>query len=403
MATAEIMSPSAHAVPNWLVNANLLWDHRRTLMRVAVVALVLSAAIAFLIPKRYESVARLMPPEQPSSGAAMLAALAGHSLGGLAGFGNLAGLLGGRTSSALFIDLLHSRTISDHLIDRFELQHVYKKRYRIDTVKYLARHTTIVDDKKSGVITITFTDTDPRRAQAIAQAYLDELNSIVTRANTSSARREREFIEKRLVSVHDELQTAEKALGQFSSTNATLDIKEQTRAMVDAAAKLQAELIVGQSELDSLQQIYGEGNVRVRAARARIGVLKTELSKMSGPGETSELYPSLRQLPRLAVPWADLYRRVRIQETVFELLSQQYEMARIEEAKDTPVVAVIDPPLVAEKKSFPPRLLMILLLTLLAVGTTSFYIVLNSMWENLSPSDPRKLLAREMGNSFGAK
>jgi len=84
-----------------------------------------------------------------------------------------------------------------------------KKRYRVDTVKYLARHTTVVDDKKSGVITLTFSDTDPRRAQAIAQAYLEELNSIVTRANTSSARREREFIEKRLVNVQAELQAAE--------------------------------------------------------------------------------------------------------------------------------------------------------------------------------------------------
>jgi len=405
VATAEMMTQSAQTMPNWLRNANLLWDHRRTLVRVAVVALVLSAAIAFLIPKRYESVARLMPPEQPSSGVAMLAALSGHSLGGLSGLGNLAGLLGGRTSSALFIDLLQSRTISDHLIDRFNLQHVYKKRYRIDTVKYLAHHTTVVDDKKSGVITITFSDTDPQRAQAITQAYLDELNSIVTRANTSSARREREFIERRLVSVQADLHAAESALGQFSSTNATLDIKEQTHAMVDAAAKLQAELIVGQSELDSLQQIYGEGNVRVRAARARIGVLQTELTKMSGngeisdSGESSELYPSLRQLPRLAVPWADLYRRVRIQETVFELLSQQYEMARIEEAKDTPVVAVIDQPLVAEKKSFPPRLLMILLLSVVAVGATSFYIILTSMWEHLGPCDPRKVLAQEMGDS----
>jgi uncharacterized protein involved in exopolysaccharide biosynthesis len=407
MATAEIMSAKTQPMPNWVRNANLLWEHRQTLVRVAGVALILSAAIAFLTPKRYESVARLMPPEQPSSGAAMLAALAGHSLGGLAGFGNLAGLLGGRTSSALFIDLLHSRTISDHIIDRFNLQHLYKKRYRVDTVKYLARHTTVVDDKKSGVITITFSDTDPRRAQAITQAYLDELNSIVTRANTSSARREREFIEKRLISVQVELNAAEKALSQFSSSNVTLDIKEQTHAMVDAAARLEGELIVGQSELDSLQQIYGDGNVRVRAARARIGVLKSELAKMSGSassddsdksasGESSELYPSLRQIPRLAVPYADLYRRVRIQETVFELLSQQYEMARIEEAKDTPVVAVIDQPLVAEKKSFPPRLLIMVLMTAFAVGATSFYVVLRSMWEQVGSSDPRKMLAREI-------
>ena len=117
-------------------------------------------------------------------------------------------------------------------------------------------------------------------------------------------------------------------------------------------------------------------------------------------GEASaELYPSLRQLPRLAVPYADLYRRVRIQETVFELLSQQYEMARIEEAKDTPVVAVIDQPLVAEKKSFPPRLLVILLLTMLATGATCFYILLRSMWKHVAASDPRKLLAHDIAES----
>jgi uncharacterized protein involved in exopolysaccharide biosynthesis len=409
MATAEFISTKAQPMANWVRNANLLWDHRRLLAKVTAVALILSAAIAFLTPKRYESVARLMPPEQPSSGIAMLAALAGHSSGGLAGLGSLAGLLGGRTSSALFIDLLHSRTVSDHIIDRFNLQHAYRKRYRIDTVKYLGRHTTVVDDKKSGVITITFSDTDRWRAQAITQAYLEELNNMVTHANTSSARREREFIEKRLVSVQAELQGAEKALGQFSSSNVTLDIKEETHAMVDAGAKLQAELIVGQSELDSLQQIYGEGNVRVRAARARIGVLKSELTKMSGSaspegsdqsGEaSSELYPSLRQIPRLAVPYADLYRRVKIQETVFELLSQQYEMSRIEEAKDTPVVAVIDQPLVAEKKSFPPRLLVILLLTMLAVGATSFYIILRSMWEHVAAGDPRKVLAQDIADS----
>jgi uncharacterized protein involved in exopolysaccharide biosynthesis len=415
MATTELFTSKTQTMPNWLRNANLLWDHRRRLARVVAVALVLSGAIAFLIPKRYESVARLMPPEQPSSGAAMLAALAGHSVGGLSGLGSLAGLLGGgRTSTALFIDLLHSRTVADHLIDRFNLQHVYKKRYRIDTVKYLAHHTTVVDDKKSGVITITFNDTDPRRAQAITQAYLDELNRMLTLANTSSARREREFIEKRLVSVQADLHNAEKALGQFSSSNVTLDIKEQTHAMVDAAARLQGELIVGQSELDSLQQIYGDGNVRVRAARARIGVLKSELAKMSGSassddsdksssGESNELYPSLRQIPRLAVPYADLYRRVRIEETVFELLSQQYEIAHIEEAKDTPVVSVIDQPLVAEKKSFPPRLLMMLLLTMLALAAASFHIVLGSMWDRVSPSDPKKILAQEINDNLRGK
>jgi capsule polysaccharide export protein KpsE/RkpR len=128
------------------------------------------------------------------------------------------------------------------------------------------------------------------------------------------------------------------------------------------------------------------------------GSASPEGSDQSGEA-SSELYPSLRQIPRLAVPYADLYRRVKIQETVFELLSQQYEMSRIEEAKDTPVVAVIDQPLVAEKKSFPPRLLVILLLTMLAVGATCFYIILCSMWEHVAVGDPRKVLAQDIADS----
>jgi uncharacterized protein involved in exopolysaccharide biosynthesis len=414
--TTSSTSPSVTQA-NWVTNSTLLWEHRHLLARVVGIALIASALIAFLIPKKYESVARLMPPDQPNSGVAMLAALAGHSMGSLGGLGSLAGnLLGGRTSDALFIDLLRSRTVSDHLIDRFDLQKIYRKRYRVDTVKYLARHTKIVEDKKSGVITLTFTDTDPRRARAIAQAYLDELNSIITRSNTSSARREREFIEKRLINVQAELQDAEKALSSFSSTHTMLDVKEQTHAMVDAAAKLQAELIVGQSELDSLNQIYGPDNVRVRAAQARIASLQRELTKLSGSSaatseETSSshsqdddnLYPSLRQLPRLAVPYADLYRRVRIQETVFELLSQQYEIARVQEAKDTPVVSVIDPPLMAEKKSFPPRLLTILLLTTLTAGITSGFILVRDFWQQVSVTDQRRVLAQQIVRSLSTR
>ncbi len=398
---------------NWVANASLLWTHRRILFRVGVLSLILSGLIAFLIPKQYQSTARLMPPDQGSSGAAMLAALAGRSLGGLGSLGSLAsGLLGGKSSSELFIDILHSRAINDRLIDRFNLQHVYHKRYRIDTVKYLVRHTKLDEDKKSGIVSLTFTDTDPQRARTMAAAYIEELNNILTRSSVSSARQERIFIEKRLVTVQAELQAAQKALSEFSSVNTTLDIKEQTHAMVDAGAKLQAEMIVGQSELASLKQIYGDDNVRVRAAQARIADLQGELRKMSGssaePSAESEktgvvntsMYPSLRQIPRLAVPYANLYREVRIQETVYELLSQQYEMSRIEEAKDTPVVSVLDQPQVAEKKSFPPRLLVMLLLTAFSVGVASVILLLRNVWEGVEVDDPRKVLAQQIAASL---
>ena len=399
--------------PNWVVNAAVLWDRRLLLVRVAAIALVVSLAIAFIIPKRYESTARIMPPENSSSGSAMLTALAGRSLGGLDGLGVLAAsFLGVHGSSELYVELLRSGTVTGDLIDRFGLQRAYHKRYRIDTVKYLVRHTAISEDKKSGVITLTVTDTDPVRVRNLAQGYLDELNQLLNRTSISSARRERMFIERRLVSVKKDLENAQQALSDFSSTHSTVDIHEQARAMVDAGAKLEGELIATQGELDSLRQIYGDENVRVRAAEARIADLKKELTKMGGTSaqlpsdsaaagpveEGDTLYPPLRQLPRLAVPWADLYRTVKTQEAVFELLTQQYELSRIQEAKDIPVVGVIDSPAVPEKKSFPPRLLLALLLTVLATGMTAVGMISVHWWRKVDPADPRKQLVHEISS-----
>ena len=401
--------------PTWAIRAMLLWKHRRKLARVTVISLLVSLAIAFSIPKEYKSTTSIMPPEQGGSTAMLLSALTGHA-GGLGALGGLAsGLLGAHTSTALFTSMLESGTVRGHIIDRFDLQHVYHKRYRIDTAKHLARCTKITEDKKSGVLTIAVEDKDRVRARDMAQAYLDELNKLVMQTNTSTAHLERVFVEHRLHQVQGDLENAELQLSQFSSKSSAIDIKEQTRAMVDAGARVQAELLVEQSGLESLRQIYGDGNVRVRETQARIASLQGELSKMTGSSapltaeaihddntnsvggdDKGELYPPLRQLPRLAVPYTDLYRRVKVQETVFELLTQQYEMARIDEAKDIPVVSVIDPPGIPEKKSFPPHLLITLLLTFLSFASASALILMRDHWEKVDPSDPRKMLAAEV-------
>lgn len=399
---------------HWAARATLLWRYRRKLARVTVISFVVSLVIVCIIPKRYKSSASIMPPDQQSSGAMMLAALAGRG-GGLGALSSLAGgLLGAHTTTALYVNLLHSGTVSGHLIDRFDLKHEYHARYKIYAAKRLARSTMIADDKKSGVITIEVEDKDPVRARDLAQAYLDELNKLLTQTSTSAARQERIFIEHRLHAVQDDLERAQIELSEFSSKNSTIDIKEQTRAMVDAGARVQGELLVEESGLQSLRQIYGDGNVRVRETEARIAALQRDLVKMTGSSaplsagvrnandpaasgdDKGELYPPLRQLPRLAVPYADLYRRVKVEETIFELLTQQYEMARIEEAKDVPVVSVIDHPGVAEKKSFPPRILLTLLLTFLSFATTSALILMRERWSQIGPSDPRKALAAEV-------
>jgi uncharacterized protein involved in exopolysaccharide biosynthesis len=398
--------------PNWVANASVLWAHRNNLARTAVVSVLLGLVIALIIPNQYESTARIMPPETAGGSTALLAAIAGRSeFGGLGGLAS--SLLGARTSGPLFVDLLRSTTVSSDLIDRFQLQQIYHKRYRIDAAKHLARCTTVVEDKKSGVISITVEDSDPHRARDLAQAYLDQLNLLVNRTNTSSARQERMFIEHRLQGAQADLEGAQKEMSEFASTHTAIDMKEQTRATVDAAAKLEGQMIFEQSELDSLRQVYGDENVRVRSARARVGELQRQLEMISGtsaplvndksgnPDSAATLdrtvadYPSLRQIPRLAVPYADIYRRVRIQETLYEMLTQQYELARIQEAKDVPVVRVIDLPGVPEKKSFPPRAIVLGLIAALIMIAASARILFRERWNQLGLQDPRReLVAR---------
>jgi capsule polysaccharide export protein KpsE/RkpR len=402
---------SPEVAPNWLRNLRVLWQARVLLSRITGIAFVASLTVAFLIPKMYISQARIMPPEMSDSNSTLLAALAGRAFGSDALGGLALGLMGGRSSGALFVDLLQSGTISSRIIDRFQLQSVYRKRYRVDTAKLLARRTHVAQDKKSGVLTLSVRDTSPTRARDMAQAYLDELNILVNRTSSSSARQERIFIEKRLAEVRDKLTQAQDALSDFSSSHAAIDLKEQARATVESEAKVQGELIVAQGELESLRQVYGDANVRVRASEARIASLRSELAKFGGSPTPSTAmgssdanattsYLPLRQVPRLAVPFANLYREVHVQETVYDLLTQQYEIARLQEAKDIPVVRIIDAPGIPEKKSFPPRSILTIASTLVIFFLTCCVLLVRHQWQQLDPQDPRRAFATEVAVSL---
>ena len=388
----------------------LVWEHRSWLARMALRAILVSVIVAFIIPTQFESKVRIMPPESLDSSGAMLAAVVGKSNPALAAMaGNILGM---KSTGALFTELLKSRTVQDHLVDRFQLQKVYWKRYKEDAREKLEKRTTIEEDRKSGVLSVTVTDHNPQRAHDLAQAYIEELNRLFAQVSTSSARRERIFIEQRLTGVKADLEDAERQFGAFASKNVTLDVKEQTRAMVESGAQLQGQLISAQSELQSLEQIYTANNVRVRATQARIDELRRQLMKVGGSEQTAdhpepqkddELYPSIRKLPVLGVEWADLYRRVKIQETVFELLHQQYELARIQEAKEIPTVNVIDPADLPEKKSFPPRILVIALGFVLSMSAAIAWLIFSEKWRQTSSADPRKVLALEISDTVGMR
>ena len=402
------VAPGPEAPPrandNPVVYLRLLWEQRRLLVSVALCGLLTSTLIAFLIPPRYQSTARLMPPDNQSASGLAAAAAAMSGVG--AGLGSVASdLLGLKSTSDVFVGILSSRTVQDKLIQQFDLKKLYWDRRVEDARRDLAEHTGISVDRKSQIIAISVMDHDPRRAAAMAQAYIEELNRLVSELSTSSARRERIFLEQRLQAVSQDLEAAEKDFSQFSSKNTAIDIKEQGKAMVEAAATLQGQLIAAQSELEGLRQIYTDNNVRVRSVRARIGELKHELEKLGGKGESAtsisdqpgdSMYPSIRKLPLLGVSYADLYRRTKIQEAVLETLTKEYELAKVQEAKEIPTVKVLDIPDIPDKKSFPPRLLITFIGTILAFAAATTWVFGKTSWDRADANDPRKVLAREV-------
>ena len=217
------------------------------------------------------------------------------------------------------------------------------------------------------------------------------------------------FLETRLAQVKQDLESAEKNFSEFASKNTAIDIQAQGKAMIEAAGTLEGQLIAAETERQGLKQIYTDDNVRVRAAQARVEELQRQLQRIGGkfdastdPGpqadkaDNSTMYPSIRQLPLLGVSYADLYRATKVQETIFETLTREYELAKVEEAKEIPSVKMIDPPDVPERKSFPPRFEIIMIGTAMAIFTAVLWAFADEIWKKTDPQDPQKVLALEI-------
>jgi capsule polysaccharide export protein KpsE/RkpR len=423
----EFEKPEVAEVPRsekMFARLHQLWEQRRVLARCALAGLGLGTVLAFLLPAQYESTVQLMPPDSQSNSGAMLAALsakAGGSIGAVAG-----DLLGANSTGALFVGMLRSRTLEDRLVQRFALKRIYGTKLEEDARSRLANNTGLSEDHKSGIISLSVVDHDPARAAALAEAYAEELERLVSELSTSAAHREKIFLEDRLKVVKRELDQASEDFSQFASRNTAINIPEQGKALVEAAAALEGHLIAAESELKGLSEIYTANNVRVRSAQARLSELQHQLEKLNGdssPGKNDlakndlakndlvrngslpnehSTYPSLRQLPLLGVTYADLLRRTKIQEAVYETLTQQYELAKVQEAKETPSVKILDAASLPERKVFPPRLLVMFWSAVLGLAVEVLVVLGRARWRETDSRHPAKALAEEVLHTVNA-
>jgi uncharacterized protein involved in exopolysaccharide biosynthesis len=395
----------------------LLWRERRFLWGVTWKTFLAAVVISLLLPKHYEAVTKIVPSVSQTGASGLLGKLAGAGGASTNALGiDSASILGIKTPSALYIEIMRSRTVQDHLMQAFDLQtHYFMGAARFPflrgklyaTRKKLQGFTGFDEDRKSGVITVTCTDYDPQFAARICNAYVAEMNRLSAELNTSDAHRERVFLEDRLQTARQDLSQASLALSRFSSKNAVMDPESQGHSMMDAAARVQGELIVAETDLKGFQEIYADDNIKVRTARARIGELQAQLKKLlggSGLGKGVDASPasylSMRALPMLGYQYSDLYRQAKIQESVYEFLTQQYEMAKIQEAKELPTVSVLDSAVPPERKSGPSRILVVVWSLFGALALACAWTIRRTAWQELPVDDPRRLLAAEVSRDW---
>ena len=362
----------------WLRWIEIIKADRTFLWRLTAVGTVLAAILAFSLPRWYTSTVSLMPP-QTQLPAGLTSAVG--ELSNNPALEDYAGeLLGAKSTGAMFVGVLQSRVVADALIDKYDLRKAYSDKFYFQARRELADNTGVSEDRKSGIITVSVNDKDKERARELAGEYVAQLNKRVVELNTSSAHQERVFLESRLEMYKRGLDKAIQDLSEYSSSRGTFSPKEQATAELTGAATLEGQVIVAESELQGLRQIYGAGNYRVKATEARVGELRHQLNKVAGTNMESpegSPYPSLRELPLLGVRYQELYRDATVAEIIYTTLARRLELAKVEEAKAVPPVQVLDPPNLPEKHSRPHRGIVLLSGTVLALALGLMVLILD--------------------------
>lgn len=364
--------------------AFLLWQNKKTIFRFAVAAGILTALIVFFVLKpTYTAEAVFLPP-QSSPGSAM-SQLAGQ-LGSLGSVGALGGLGGLKSPGDIYVGILESRTIADTLIKRFDLQHVYKKKRLSDTEKKLKSNSKFVSGKDT-LITISVEDHDPQRAADLANGYLDALYEQNGRLALTESGQRRVFFEQQLAREKDALADAEVDLKKTQEQTGLIVPSGQALAAIDAIQSLRAQITSRQVELSVLQQSATNDNPEVVRIRTEIEGFQAQLRKLeddSSQRTPGNVQAPTAKVPELALEYIRKQREVKYHETLFELLARQYELARLDESREAPLLQVVDKAIVPDKSSGPLRGLLlvagILLGLILGIG---WVFLKNQNWKSI--------------------
>jgi len=328
----------------------------RMIVGVPIVVAIITAIYSLLLPNIYTAKAMILSNDE---GGGMMSTMLAQ-MGGLASLAG--GGLGGTTKADLYVAMLKSETVMDPLIDRFKLMELYKAKLRASAYKQLGGNSVITPGKKDGIITIAVSDKDPKLAADIANAYVYELGKLATKLGMSGAGMNRVFLEERLAKAKVDLAAAENTLKSFQMKNKAVAVTDQAKATLEGVALLRAQLVAEEVKMAVLKRQFTEESQDVKRANATIANLRGQIARMEGAGSEGSM-PGVGAMPQLGQEYMRLMREFKIQESLVELLTKQYEMTKLNEAKDVVPFQVFQSARVPELKSKPKRSLMVILAT----------------------------------------
>ena len=353
-----------------ILNVFIKW--RRLLAVNFLIAAIITFVIASFLPKMYTSTATLFPPEKDSGGLSLASSLLGGGLGSLIS-GSGMSLPSFTTLSDVYASILRSRAVAEEVIDKNDLQDVYGIKSREKTILQLTDRLNVVVQPE-GMIGISFEDEDPNRAATIVDSFIETLNDINAQARSSKASATRKFIEERLDQTKVDLAAAEDEYKNFQEKNQTISLPDQVSAMIDNLATLKSQQVLAEIELGVLKRTFLPDHMQVKQQEAKVEEIQKQIAILEkgtpGTDKNNPLSIPFSEAPSLGLELARLTRNLKIQETIYQLLTEQYEQAKIQEMRDTPTIQVLNPPNVPERKSSPRRAIMGLMAGLLALILT---------------------------------
>ena len=377
-ATAGSQSPFAdHRSPrdedeiSLLDIAIVLAKHKKLVLGLPILGGLLSLGITFLMPNWYTATTKILPPQQSQSSAAAILGQLG-AVSGLA-----ASSLGIKNPNDVFVAMLKSRTIADAIIEHFNLKELYDEKYLQDTRKELNNNVNI-SSGKDGVITVEMDDKDPKRAADMANAYIEELEKLTLKLAVGEASQRRLFFEKQLKQAKDGLAQTEIELTKYQKQKGVVDLKGQAGLTLSTAAALRAQITAKEVQIASLSSFATPENPDLLRAREELASLRVEMAKVSrgGSGEVGDVLISVGKAPEEGAEYVRRYRDMKYFETLYDIFAKQYEIARIDEAKNSAMIQVLDTAVVPERKSKPRRALVVMIVGLagLVLGMISAFV-----------------------------